>query len=106
MCVGMACGIPSTLGWPLLRDLSTAFMMTSESMAANGMKLAVEENIVSGECGAVGLGILNHLMTEQDQKSIEFRNKIGLNLSSNVLLINTEGDTDPTNYVQVMQQEM
>jgi diaminopropionate ammonia-lyase len=58
----MACGIPSTLGWPILRDLSTAFMMTSEEMASNGMRLAIEKNVISGECGAVGLGLLNHVM--------------------------------------------
>ena len=108
MCAGMASGKPSTIGWPILRDISTAFMKHSESMAGNGMILAKNNkvSIESGECGGVGLGILHHLMSEEDEKSIEFRKKLGLDSSSNILLINTEGATDPINYEKVIRNPM
>ena len=73
MCNGMACGVPSTLAWPILRDLATAFISHDEQTAVYGMQLAKKYDIESGECGSVGLGILDHLMKSRDDKSKEFR---------------------------------
>ena len=106
MCAGMACGIPSSLAWPILRDIATAFVMHSDNMAGNGMILSKENGVEAGECGGVGLGILNHVMTQEDEMSTQFCNDIGLDSSSVVCLINTEGATDPVNYEKVVSAPM
>lgn len=49
--------------------------------------------IVAGECGAVGLAGLLHAAAKP-----ELRRSIGLDEGSRVLLINTEGATDPELY--------
>ncbi len=56
--------------------------------------------IISGESGASGVGALLGLCNTHKLGS--FKEKIYLNKLSKVLVINTEGDTDPSNYKRVM----
>ena len=59
--------------------------------------------IESGESGAVTLGVLHGLM--QDDDKVELRKVLGLGPRSQVLLVNTEGATDPENYRKVLSME-
>ena len=56
-----------------------------------------DPKIVSGETGSTGLGLL---LAAQDNAQIW--NELGLNAQSRVLLIGSEGDTDPTIYKEVV----
>ena len=56
--------------------------------------------IISGESRANGVGALIGLC--KTNKFRGFKEKIYLNKFSKVLVINTEGDTDPSNYQRVM----
>lgn len=105
MMAGLACGVPSTLAYPILRDHFTAHTMMSEECSANGMRLLKECGVESGECGASGYGLLHHLAQGSD-KAKEFCAKIGLNAESRVLLINTEAATDPINYNKCLSEPM
>ncbi|PSU29059.1 diaminopropionate ammonia-lyase [Photobacterium lutimaris] len=103
--VGLACGEPNPIGWPVLRDCSTQFVSCQDSVAALGMRvlgnpLGSDPRVVSGESGAVGAGLLAavHFHPEKDK----LMEKMGLNKDSVVLLINTEGDTDPVHYREVV----
>ncbi|PSW17201.1 diaminopropionate ammonia-lyase [Photobacterium sanctipauli] len=105
--VGLACGEPNPIGWPVLRDCSTQFVSCQDSVAALGMRvlgnpLGDDPRVVSGESGAVGAGLLAavHYHPEREQ----LMEKLGLNQDSVVLLINTEGDTDPVHYREVVWQ--
>ena len=70
MMAGLACGIPSTMAWPILRDHSTAFVMLSESISGNGMRFLKQDfDVEAGECGAVGPGFLHHLYKSNDFKA-------------------------------------
>jgi diaminopropionate ammonia-lyase len=56
--------------------------------------------IVSGESGAVDIGLLETMMRETG--AAEIKSSLGLNKNSVVLIFNTEGDTDPNNYLRVI----
>ena len=57
--------------------------------------------LVSGESGAVGVGLLDYLARAPEAAAM--RSALGLNESSVVLLISTEGDTEPDMYRRVVQ---
>ena len=95
---GLACGVPSTLAWPILRDHAAAFMSCEDRVAANGMRVLAaplrgDVPIISGESGASTAGALHWLMTEPQAAAA--RERLGLGADSVVLLISTEGDTCP-----------
>ncbi|MGB0496348.1 MAG: diaminopropionate ammonia-lyase, partial [Kangiellaceae bacterium] len=95
---GLACGEPSTIALNILREHADVFIKCDDEFTKVGMKLAAnpiegDPNIVSGESGAVGLGILNQILSTANYKDI--KNDLELNQDSRVLLFSTEGDTDP-----------
>jgi diaminopropionate ammonia-lyase len=105
--VGLACGEPNPLGWPVLRDCATQFVSCQDSVAALGMRvlgnpLGDDPRVISGESGAVGAGLLVAAHYHPDREVLMA--KMGLNKDSVVLLINTEGDTDPVHYREVVWQ--
>ena len=56
--------------------------------------------VVSGESGAVGMGVIATIMTDDSYK--ELREALGLDRNSQVLMFSTEGDTDPEKYRDVV----
>ncbi|OPJ55241.1 diaminopropionate ammonia-lyase [Alkalithermobacter paradoxus] len=103
--VGLACGEPNPIGWNILRDFSDMYISSSDHAAARGMRILAnpignDEKIVSGESGAIGIGILSLIMQDENYK--EIKEKLGLNENSTVLVFSTEGDTDPVNYRKVL----
>ena len=61
-----------------------------------GAPVKGDPQVVSGESGAVGMGLVATLMTNPEYK--ELRDAIGLDENSVILMFSTEGDTDPQNY--------
>ena len=103
--VGMACGEPNPLGWEVLRNCSRHFMSVEDRTAALGMRIQAsplpgDERIIAGESGAIGVGTLYAIAHHPDGKAI--MKDLGLDQNSVVLLFNTEGDTDPVNYQNVV----
>jgi len=56
--------------------------------------------VESGESGAVGIGLLDLLVNTPDFQ--EFTQELKIGPTSNVLLFNTEGATDPENYREIL----
>lgn len=105
--VGLACGEPNPIGWPVLRDCATQFISCEDSIAALGMRvlgnpLGDDPKVISGESGAVGAGLLAAIHLHPAKTT--FMEKLNLDDESVVLLINTEGDTDPVHYREVVWQ--
>jgi diaminopropionate ammonia-lyase len=103
---GLNCGIPSPLAWPIVRDAFPFFLAISDSWAEQAMRryfrpLGMDPRIVSGESGSSGLAAL--LALTNSDKLASVRSKLPLNQNSRVLLINTEGDTDPVNFQKIVQ---
>ena len=104
MMAGLACGEPSPIAWDILKGLTTAYLSCEDAVAARGMRalarpLAGDKAIVSGESGAATMGAL--LDAAADEKA---RAALGLDEKARVLLVSTEGDTDPVNYRRVMEE--
>lgn len=102
---GLACGEPNTIGWDILRNHATAFLSCPDWVSAKGMRMLAaptkgDVNVVSGESGAVGMGVISTLMQDEDYK--ELKEALELNSESRVLLFSTEGDTDPDKYKKIV----
>ena len=102
---GLACGEPNIIGWDILRNHADAFLACPDWTSARGMRMLAaplkgDPAVTSGESGAVGMGVVDALMT--DPAYAELKEKLGLDKRSNVLLISTEGDTDPVRYREIV----
>lgn len=105
MMAGLACGEPNPSAWNILRNEITSFFSCEEIISAKGMRvlgntIGNDTKIISGESGAVSLGFIYEILSNEDYLKIQ--NDLELNEDSNVLVINTEGDTDPKNYRRVV----
>ncbi len=102
---GLCCGEVCTVGWEVIRHNGDAFFSCPDQIAADGMRvlgnpLPGDEKVISGESGAVPTGLLYHLM--RDIELAGEREKLGLDETSVVLCISTEGDTDQENYRRIV----
>lgn len=102
---GLACGEPSMLGWEILRRYSDVFFACDDAVAIKGMQLLGrplpgDHRIISGESGAVTAGLLYYLRKAPAFEEIS--NALGIDRRSRILLISTEGDTDPDMYRSVL----
>ena len=102
---GLACGDPNPLAWEILREYTDYFVKCPDYVAAKGMRvygmpLHGDPFIVSGESGAVTLGCLMFLMLWDG--AAELRQKLQLGQNSQILLINSEGNTDPNHFRHVV----
>ncbi len=102
---GLACGEANTIAWEILKNNSAFFVSCPDEIAALGMRLLAapqrgDVQVISGESGAVGAGLLYALHTREEYAPL--RAALGLNEQSAVLLFSTEGDTDPQRYAQIV----
>jgi diaminopropionate ammonia-lyase len=105
ICAGLACGDPSPLAWGILKEDADVFMKVPDYVAARGMRIYAvplkgDEFIISGESGAITLGAFYSIMTEPQAKSLV--DYLGIGEESHVLFLNTEGNTDPTHFRQII----
>lgn len=103
---GLSCGAPSPVGWNILKSTADCFVSCGDAVSDRGMRLYGKPDggdpaVTSGASGALPLGFLAEVMT--DERFSELKEDLGLDESSKVLLINTEGDTDPVHYKKVMK---
>jgi diaminopropionate ammonia-lyase len=102
---GLACGEPSEIAWDVLWDTVDAFVSCPDYVAAKGMRvygvpLHDDPFIVSGESGAVTLGAL--MFAADYAEFHELKEYIGLGPDSQILLLNSEGNTDPEYFRRVV----
>lgn len=102
---GLSVGEVCTVAWDALRCSATCYAAVDNPTAATGMRvlgapLLGDPRVISGESGAVGVGLLYAALA--DPKQTELRKKLKLNRDSRVLCFSTEGDTDPQGYRRVV----
>ena len=102
---GLACGEPNTISWDILKNHVSVFASCPDWVAAKGMRMLSapvkgDPQVVSGESGAVGMGVISTIMT--DPAYAELKAALGLDEKSQVLMFSTEGDTDPVNYKKIV----
>ena len=102
---GLACGEPNTISWDILRNHVSAFVSCPDWVSARGMRMLGvpvkgDPVVISGESGAVGMGLIAAIMETDEYK--ELREAIGLDRFSQVLMFSTEGNTDPMKFRKVL----
>ncbi|MEW5922526.1 MAG: diaminopropionate ammonia-lyase [Candidatus Zixiibacteriota bacterium] len=103
---GLSCGEPNTLAWDIINNFADAAIACEDEVSVEGMRLLAnptgnDPKIISGESGAVTAGLL-WLLTRDNQYT-DIRQMMDIGPDSVVLLINTEGATDPDNYRKIIQ---
>lgn len=94
---GLNCGTPSSVAWPSIAANVTAYLAVPDTRAREAMRLLADAGIVSGESGAAGMaGLLEALAHEHT------RDALALDGDARVLLLNTEGATDPAAYRRIV----
>lgn len=97
---GLNCGTLATLAWPAIRDRYGVLVAVDDHRAAEGMRRLAREGIVAGESGAASLAGLLELAGASGPDAERARRRIGLGPQSHVLLLVTEGPTDPDGYAR------
>ena len=93
---GLNCATPSLIAWPLVSRGIDVYVAVEDDRVPDAMRLLARDRIVAGETGAAGLAGMLALMEEDDLA--DAREALGLSSTSRVLLLCTEGATDPDAY--------
>jgi diaminopropionate ammonia-lyase len=90
---GLNCGQASPVAWPWVSTGFDWFVAGGDDLATTGMRLLADEGVVSGESGASTVGALVALAAGAGRSA-------GLELHADdvVLVLSTEGATDPAFY--------
>jgi diaminopropionate ammonia-lyase len=99
---GMDCAEVSPAAWPSLRDGLLGTVTVSDEASAAAMRELASLGLAIGDCGAATLAALRALMT--DPAGAELREAAGLGPRARVLLVATEGVTDPDAYARATGQ--
>jgi diaminopropionate ammonia-lyase len=99
---GLACGEVSLLAWDILEHGGDAALAIDDGYARLGMRALAEPldddpPIVGGECSGGALGALLALKAQPDLTA-----ELGIGPQSSVVIVGTEGDTDPDIYREVV----
>jgi len=99
---GLSCGEPSALAWGILAEEASDFLTIPDSIVAPTVRLLArplgqDQAIEAGESAVAGLAAL--IAVQQDQA---LSAKLGLGPKARVLLIGSEGVTDPDIFAKIM----
>ena len=102
---GLACGEGNTIGWDILKNHVTVFASCPDWMSAKATRIYAnplenDPHIVSGESGSVPLGFAFTALHDAEAKDL--KEALKLDENSTILVISTEGDTDPVRYREIV----
>lgn len=92
---GLNCGKPSYVAWPYVSRSLDAVVVIEDSRAAEAVRELARAGIVSGETGAAALGGVTELVRSESPVP-------KLDPGANVLVLSTEGATDPEAYRRIV----
>ncbi|MEZ5660838.1 MAG: diaminopropionate ammonia-lyase [Burkholderiaceae bacterium] len=98
---GLACGEVSPAAWEIVSTAADAFVAIDDHYALDAVRAFAnpaggDPALVSGETGATGLGAL---LAAREHTAL--RELMSLDADSRVLLLGSEGDTDPALYREI-----
>lgn len=97
---GLDCGTPSAVAWPALAAGLAGVVCVSDAEADEAARVLARDGIEAGESGAAGAAGVLALCT--DPALAELRAAAGGDGIDSVVVINTEGATDPERYARVL----
>ncbi len=100
---GLSCGEPSEMAWEILAEEASDFLTIPDALVAPSVRLLARPRdgdapIEAGESAVAGLAAL--IAARQDA---ELSERLGLDTTSRVLLIGSEGVTDPEIFNRIME---
>ncbi len=98
---GLDCAQPSVAVWPLLRGHLRGCVTIADAESYDVMRDLARGGLVVGDCGAAPLAALRALMA--DEACAALREALKLGPASRVLVVATEGASDPVHYDAVVQ---
>ncbi|MFZ9801327.1 MAG: diaminopropionate ammonia-lyase, partial [Burkholderiaceae bacterium] len=101
---GLACGEVSPIAWQILSRAADDACVVCEDDVREAMRSlhrgeSDDPSVISGETGAAGLALL-----QASQAKPHLAQALGLDARSRVLIIGSEGNTDPEIYRTIIQQ--
>lgn len=93
---GLNCGTPSPIAWPIVAAGVDFFCAIDDDLARQGMRDAARERVAAGECSGGAVGAARALLAPP------YRPLLGIAEDASVLLLLTEGATDPAGYEAVV----
>ena len=105
---GLNCETPSLGAWDLLKNGVDYSIRIKDIYAKRAMQdlyfpTGTDSRLISGESGAAGLA--GFLAIQYDQSLKPVQEKLNLNERSNLLFINTEGDTDEEMFNKIINEK-
>jgi diaminopropionate ammonia-lyase len=97
---GLNAGTPSPVAWPVISTGIDLFVAVEDERAREAMRMLAAERVTAGETGAAGLAGLLDLLTGPEAERMRARLDVGS--ATRVLLVCTEGATDPASYREIV----
>ena len=100
---GLSCGEPSEIAWQIISEDTSDFFTIPDKIVAPTVRVLTRPNggdplIEAGESAVAGLAVLICAV-----KQLDLRAKLGLDKTSRVLLIGSEGVTDREIFAKIME---
>lgn len=96
---GLNAGTPSSVAWPEVSSGIDVFVAVEDEWAFEAMRAMAKAGLVSGETGGAGLAGLLAILAGEKAATAK---ALGIGSHERVLLISTEGATDPDAYRQIV----
>jgi diaminopropionate ammonia-lyase len=90
---GLNAGLPSMVAWPLVSAGFDVFCAAEDELAVEGMRRLAKLGLAAGECSGGALGAAARLLADPAA-----RKALDVNADTTVLVLLTEGVTDPEAY--------
>ncbi|TCK02966.1 diaminopropionate ammonia-lyase [Marinobacterium mangrovicola] len=102
---GLACGEVSLLAWKILETGADDFTTVAEALVPESMRLLArgcgdDPSIEAGESAVAGIAALLGIQGDEAMRKL-----MGVDNNSSILIIGTEGATDPELYQQILHGE-
>jgi diaminopropionate ammonia-lyase len=97
---GLNCDTPSLIAWPIVSKGVDLFISIEDEWACQGMRTLATIGLVSGETGAAGIGGILALLNDPSMRAAHA--SLEINNTTRILVICTEGATDPVAYEQIV----
>jgi diaminopropionate ammonia-lyase len=96
---GLNCGTPSQVAWPFLAAGLDAVVAVTDDWARQAVRALAPRGIVAGETGAAALAGLMAVCAQG--RGMPARGALGLGPDASVLVLCTEGATDPDSWREI-----
>jgi diaminopropionate ammonia-lyase len=94
---GLNAGLPSSVAWPMVSRGFDLLCAVQDAVAVEGMRTLAALGLEAGECSGGSVGATGLLMADSQARA-----ELGAGPESSVLVILTEGVTDPDAYARLV----